>query len=257
MQYLLGQARAEEVSSFEERLITDKAFYDELTIAEDELIDQYLDGELTELERVQFESHFLFSPERQQKFRFGRALLFAAGNSNDSQPVEFIEAPARSLSKPPLTSGFPLHMLRSNTVWPYAVIVLLVAAGIGFWVVWSLNQTNVRVPGKTATITLLPGTTRADGSTSNRISNTADTETIRLRLARANPQDNRVKVVNSAEREVWSGEGVSQTDSGHNFIVVNVPAKSLPNGDYKVLLSRKLTDGSFEEVLSYSLSVVP
>lgn len=257
MQYLLGQAGAEESSSFEERLITNKAFYDELTIAEDELIDQYLDGDLTEAEQKQFESHFLFSPERHQKVRFGRALHQAAGNADESQPVELIEDSAPGLPKPLPPSNFPLGMLWSNRVLSYSVLVLLAAAGIGLWVLWR-KQSSVSSAGRIATITLLPGTTRSDRAADSRISNSADIETVQLRLALANPQDtHRVKVVDSDEKEIWSGDGVFQTDSGRSYVTANVPARLLPNGDYRVILSRKVSDGSFEEVLGYSFSVVP
>jgi hypothetical protein len=34
------------------------------------------------------------------------------------------------------------------------------------------------------------------------------------------------------------------------------PRKLLPNGDYRVLLTRRLSDGSFEEMLGYSFRVV-
>jgi len=235
MQYLLGQAGPEESSSFEERLITEKDFYDELTIAEDELIDQYLDDDLTSLEREQFESHFLSSPERRQKVRFGSALLQTA-DRNDSPRV-------------------PVYLLRSRAIVPYAVLVLLLVVGIGLWAIW--NQSNVRVASKTVTLTLLPGATRADQPV-NKVSNSADVGVIQLRLALANPQETyRVKVVNGDETEVWSGDGRLQTDTNHNFIVANIPAELLPTGDYRALLTRKLADGSFEEASSYSFRIVP
>jgi len=237
MQYLLGQAGPAESSSFEERLITEKEFYDQLTMAEDELIDQYLDGDLTSHEREQFESHFLSSPERRQKVRFGNALLQTADkNGNDALPV-------------------PVHLFQRRAVVPYAVLVLLLIVGIGFWAI--RKQSNVGVSGKVASITLLPGTTRADQPV-NKISNSADVATIQLRLALANPQESyRVKVVNGDGTEVWSGDGRLQTDNNQSFIIADVPAQLLPNGDYQALLTRKLPDGSFEETSSYSFRVVP
>ena len=236
MQYLLGQAGPTESSSFEERLITEKDFYDELTIAEDELIDQYLDGDLTSSEREQFESHFLSSPDRRQKVRFGSALLQTA---------------ARNFSP-----RVPVHLLQRRAILPYVTLVLLLIVGVGFWAIWR-SQSNVRVAGKIATITLLPGATRADQPV-NKISNSADIGTIQLRLALANAQETyRVRVVNGDETEVWNGDGRLQTDGNNSFIVADVPAQLLPTGDYRVLLSRKLPDGSFEETSSYSFRVVP
>jgi hypothetical protein len=235
MQYLLGQAGPEESSSFEERLITEKDFYDELTIAEDELIDQYLDGELTDVEREQFERYFLSSDERKQKVRFGSALLKTAAG-NDS-PV-------------------PVHLFQPRAILPYAVLALLLIVGVGSWVIWS-SQSNVRLTGKTVSITLLPGTTRADQPV-NKVSNSADVGTIQLRLALANPQETyRVKVMNFDEAEVWTGDDHLQTEGNQSFVVADVPAHLLPTGDYQAILSRKLPDGSFEEASSYSFRVIP
>jgi len=235
MQYLLGQTGPEESSSFEERLVTEKDFYDELTIAEDELIDQYLDGDLTGVEREQFERHFLSSAERRQKVRFGSALLKTAARSD---------------------SWVPVHLFQPRAILLYAVLVLLVIVGVGSWVIWS-NQSNVRLAGKTVSITLLPGATRSDQPV-NSVSNSADVGTIQLRLALANPQETyRVKVVNGDEAEVWSGDGRLQTDSNNNFIVADVPAQLLPTGDYQAILNRKLPDGSYEETSSYIFRIVP
>ena len=63
--YLLGTLPNPGQRELEERLFTDPDLYQELPIAEDELIDQYVAGELASLERQQFESHFLITVERQ------------------------------------------------------------------------------------------------------------------------------------------------------------------------------------------------
>jgi len=71
--YMLGQASDEESSALEERLMSDKAFYEELSVVEDELIDDFLAGALTADEREPFDNYFLASPERRRKLEFSRA----------------------------------------------------------------------------------------------------------------------------------------------------------------------------------------
>jgi hypothetical protein len=72
-QYLLGRVPEAESAELDEQLVSDADFYEELLIAEEELIDQYLAGELIPEERQSFESHFLLTPERHEKLRFGRS----------------------------------------------------------------------------------------------------------------------------------------------------------------------------------------
>lgn len=90
-QYLLGAPLDEAVErSIEERLLTDDDFCDEIEIAEDELIEQYLGNELSASERARFEEDFLNTIERQQKFSVARTLnRYAATKAEvDSAPAE-------------------------------------------------------------------------------------------------------------------------------------------------------------------------
>jgi anti-sigma factor RsiW len=72
-QYLLGLLSEDEHERLEMSLLTDDRIYETLTAledeVEDELIDQYLDGELTAPERDKFEHDFLKKPERDYKLK--------------------------------------------------------------------------------------------------------------------------------------------------------------------------------------------
>jgi anti-sigma factor RsiW len=70
--YLLGELSPEETAFVGRRLLTSIRIADELLAAEDELIDQYLGGELTEGESKEFERHFLQDPARVAKLQFSR-----------------------------------------------------------------------------------------------------------------------------------------------------------------------------------------
>lgn len=65
--YLLKQLTVAEQHDVELRLLSDDGFAAEVEIAEDELIDEYLDQELSREERVHFEQNFLINPERHSK----------------------------------------------------------------------------------------------------------------------------------------------------------------------------------------------
>ena len=58
----------------EQRVMTDSECMRDLHVAEDELVDDYVDGSLSDDQKARFEEHFLCSPERRQKLDFARAL---------------------------------------------------------------------------------------------------------------------------------------------------------------------------------------
>src|SRR5918996_2423375 len=73
-QYLLKQLSDADQQAFELRLLTEDALSEELEIVEDELIDEYLAEELSNVERTSFEETFLAHPERLRKLKGSQAL---------------------------------------------------------------------------------------------------------------------------------------------------------------------------------------
>src|SRR2546430_938249 len=72
--YLLGQLAGADLAEIERRVLTDDEFYEEVQIMEDELVDEYINSELSPDERHLFERNFLADPESLNKLRLGRAL---------------------------------------------------------------------------------------------------------------------------------------------------------------------------------------
>jgi hypothetical protein len=72
--YLLGTLDSDRRTQLEETILSVPETYEELLIAEEELIDQYVAGGLSQLEQQQFENHFLITAERQKNLRFGQLL---------------------------------------------------------------------------------------------------------------------------------------------------------------------------------------
>jgi hypothetical protein len=73
-QYLLGELTESEQQELEQRLMTNDEYFEQLLIAEDELVDEYLQGTLSPREQEKFNDHFLCTPERREKLRFSRSL---------------------------------------------------------------------------------------------------------------------------------------------------------------------------------------
>lgn len=71
--YLLRQLTDSEQQELEFRLLSDEALSEELEFVEEELIDEYLAGELTRDERTSFVANFLTIPERRRKLEAAQA----------------------------------------------------------------------------------------------------------------------------------------------------------------------------------------
>ncbi len=86
--YLLGDLHDEaELRRIEERILLSDDFNETLLIAEDNLIEEYLDDSLTKDERERFDRFFCASPERRQKIQLiGNLRKYAAhANSQESK----------------------------------------------------------------------------------------------------------------------------------------------------------------------------
>lgn len=69
----------------EMRLMIDDAYFQFLEIIEEELIQEYVDNQLTESERQQFDSLFFRSKERIEKIKFAYLLRRYINNFNEQK----------------------------------------------------------------------------------------------------------------------------------------------------------------------------
>lgn len=139
--YLLNDLPPEERRRLEERLLDDgDEFVDHLQIAETEIIDDYVTGELSEDDRVRFRDAFLFSPERHEQLRFTELLRehFAATGPLKKTVAGEGRTPASWLQKLTLLLG-----LDRPAVGFALACGLLLAVGVAAWMglrVWQLRS---------------------------------------------------------------------------------------------------------------------
>jgi len=79
--YLLGELTEEQQVEIEDRAFCDKAYLATITTVENDLIDEYVRGELSAADRQRFESRFLASAERRKRVEFAKALRTAFSES--------------------------------------------------------------------------------------------------------------------------------------------------------------------------------
>lgn len=72
--YLLGELSEQEREQLERRLMAEDDLYQQLLVAEDDLVDEYVTSTLPEQDRAKFGRHFLQVPELRQDVRFAVAL---------------------------------------------------------------------------------------------------------------------------------------------------------------------------------------
>lgn len=130
--YILNDIGDEERSAIEERLLAEDEYFEEVLIAEENLIQDYADGKLDAADRERFEKCFLSFEENRQKVRFARALRKYVNESGDLPEAE---------KKP----GF-FESLKAFFSAPVSVaLTVLVIAGITGFFVWKNFADNSEV----------------------------------------------------------------------------------------------------------------
>jgi hypothetical protein len=260
--YLLGQATEEESSSLEERLLTDSALLQALLIVEDDLIDHYLSDELTPTERQKFETRFLTAPERQRKFRFGRALhqyvkVAAAAEQYSTQNVTG-EKP--DVAKPPPKRGVFSFLPFTNPLVTYSLsaAMLVILAGVSWAVFNNWRQQTHQQQGNVYVVTLTPGLTRDTGEI-KKFTIPPGPGAILLRLALPENQYQSYKAVlldSNGDILLTKSNLKAQSTNGQPTLLVDVSPDLVPLGDYRVTLGGLTAKGDSESVSSYSFRVL-
>ena len=127
--YLLGSVPSEEeTESIEKRLMTDEAYFTELLVEEEELIQDYAVGDLNDDERLNFEKNFLLSDERKQKVVFSQAL---GKYAKEQKSKKAIIEPAQKNKK-----NFGLNFSRLFSAPLPAAVAALIIVILSSFMVW-------------------------------------------------------------------------------------------------------------------------
>jgi CHAT domain-containing protein len=120
--YLLGQVDDQAAEAIEKEFLVQDHAFDELLVAEDELIDDYISESLNAADRAAFESHFLKTPERRGQLKFGRALTRYFSHQ---QSIVRRDKPPRWWASPRTFFASPWRAV--------AFAAVLLAVGFGAW----------------------------------------------------------------------------------------------------------------------------
>jgi hypothetical protein len=131
-QYLLGELSDQEQVEIEDRAFEDQKVLEQILAVEQELIDDYVSGDIPEERRQNFQKHFLASAERRKKIAFAKALAAVANATviNES-PVPVIEGDPALSWRTKLAAFFT----RPVTAYSFAAASLLLFF-VGSWLVF-------------------------------------------------------------------------------------------------------------------------
>ena len=221
-EYLLGRLPEAGRENLENRYVADEDLYQELLIAEHDLIDEYVMGDLTDAARRDFEAAYLASERRKRLVDFSRALLQRAGS-----PREW-------------------PMPRSRIL---AMAAVLLIAVLGAW--WALRfrpsagrvagtpqVQRVPIPVRPPSIfavALAPGLLRGETQKQVAIPRDADQVRLELMLDATAAREYRASLRTAEGREVWSS--IASPPNSSAVLPIVIPAEVLVRADYVLRLS--------------------
>lgn len=118
-EYLLGRLPEEESEEIETRLLTDAEFAKALDVIEDEILEDYIDGNLSQSEKQAVEEHFLRPPERKRKLWFLRLLRSHVSKESQTQRGWGLLSYVRSNWK--MAGGFAALLFLTTSLGIYSV----------------------------------------------------------------------------------------------------------------------------------------
>lgn len=248
--------------------MSESDLYEELLILEDELIDRYVRGQMSEADRASFEKYFLQSSEHRQKLRFARSLSKyvdrAAAEAGDIEPEAVALVPIATES-PNTGHAYSHAKSRRFSFWPFrspvlnygiAFVLLIAISGLAWIALKSFRPTG---PGRVFEATLVPGGITREGGEIQTITVPAGTDTLRLRLILpVEPyREYKVELIASDGSLVLMRDRLTPTDAlDSKSLFVDVPATALKRDNYRIKLGGTSAGAADENIASFSFRIL-
>ena len=237
--YLLRELPEEEAERFEEECFAEENRLAHFGAVEEELIDDYLRGELTPEQRQHFEQNYLTTEARRERVAMAAAFL----RHVDTFPVES----GAFVSTPPVK---PSLLQRLKAFWDRQTWALRVGFAVGVMVIiagslW-LSLPRPPAPHNFATLILSINieNTRATGEGASRVDLPPGTGALRvyLKLPEQLRQASRYRV----ELMNDNGDIIPQKVFGRDneSVLIEIPAAQLTRGQYALRLYAIRPDGA-------------
>jgi hypothetical protein len=231
--YLLGTVTPQSREGLEARLFSDdKLFWERISIAEDELVGDYVQDALDGEERRDFERHFLCTDERRAKVEFAKA-LHAYVQQPQLQPQSSRESRTGWFQRPMLSPAWALAA---------AALLLIVlqlprfmSGRVGDGTTSGSGRVGDGTTSGVVAVTLPTGLMRAVGGELTRVRLNANSRVVQLQLDPGSTPyaSYRAAVYLVDGDELIADMKVTSTPTG---LTLTLPGDLLPGGDYYVRL---------------------
>lgn len=266
-QFLLGSVDDSERQRIEGLFMSDAEFNQRVLLAEDDLIEDYLEHSLTPTDSGKFLAQYGYASEPQRRLRISRSIKGYAA----SEARLGLTDPAT-----PRRLRFLSHLKPRN---PRLFIPLAAAVAIAsiIGVIWLGRSNNRRLtnerelaelnagqdpgsnPSEVVSVVLAPVSTRGVG-TETRLTSRADVRVVELQLLWTQKERYQnyyalVRRVGTNEEFGVSGLHIETSPSSRNSIRVRLPSHLLRDGLYQVTLTGTGPDGAASQGEEYTFVV--
>ncbi len=253
IEYLLGSSPEEDTERFDAVSVTDREFAEQLDATENDLIDAYIQGELSGATLERFETHYLSSAFRRDKVEFARSFQTYAQQHAGQTAGTFVDNQRKQqglLAKLVSPFGGP-RKRRSVLPWGLVAAALVLLTFAGWWAIRSQSTKGGEV---VASFLLVPPTRGSDQIPTVPIKKNVKTVKILLELESDDYPGYRVAVMEAADgRELWQTPTIKPADvEGRRVLELLLPAHTLKVRTYSLAVSGVNQDGDAEIVSSYT-----
>lgn len=276
--YLLGELAEGDRQVIEERLMTDRDFSEKVLIVESELIEDYLDGILSEPDQSKFLKYILSTDKQAEKLKLAKALnrytrVDAAANS----PPEINPSPQPGPLKRGLSDLFRVKKQIIKFSAAAIIPIILIGATVIFYLVrddaieklpplksieQELEKLNSEQNPQSESVgfvigPLRPGLLRGDGDI-NKFSIPENESVIQLRLQIGSGEYQSFQaVLQTSENEgLFTLRGLKdRTINGERLVTIYIPAILKP-GDYQLRLSGLTQDDQLIYLGRYNFQIL-
>lgn len=246
--YLLERLPADDFEAIDLRIIEDEVFAEQLSFAENDLIEDYLDDMLAKDEIQAFQNSFLITPERKRMLIEISDLRALARLENDAVPASAVQSKDEMVEKRSwfrplvLIPAFGVLLLGMLLAWQLLKPVSLSPLEQEFAAKNKNELTDVSAFGPNSTVNLTGGALR-DGSGVPRRSLSELADPMLFRIALPNGQD----VSKGFGAEIYLGNRkvftqselpVHQNQSGQELRIL-VPKSILSVGQHQIRVENK------------------
>ena len=256
--YLLGGLPSERQAELEALAQADEDLREELLALEEELVEQYLAGTLTEDEKRSFEAHVLTTERGQRQLHFAQLFETYRNNNSAVAPLAVHRVPAPT--NPPIPTSSPLFatFYRNPTFAVLSIVVVgLLITLVGWMMIKPSPGTGVAglALGKEVVVTLAPDSTRS-GDVNHMPAPAKNVQIkLELELTKSDFTKYKIKLFRANQPIDTQEELKTETRDTHYFVPVVVTAEKLTPGEYHLKLCGVADSGQPATVDNYSFRV--